>query len=530
MRLLRADRIQLRSFEENAVPQYSILSHTWGTDEVSFQDIQGPHAASRAGYAKIRYACQDALQRGLEYVWVDTCCIDKTSSAELSEAINSMFRWYRNAKVCYAYLADVPAGDDVNLPQSNFARSRWFSRGWTLQELLAPSELYFFSSNGRLLGTKHDLSKPISDITGIGEKFLTGEARLSQASIARRMSWASRRETTRTEDIAYCLLGIFGISMPLLYGEGQKAFVRLQEEVMKNSDDQSLFAWGYHPTQDMDPHITGYGGPFATDPTAFRDSGEFIPDELDESITAYAITNKGLQINLPVIRLSRFFGGSKPLAVLACRPEKKFLWLVAIPILFHGSDSFTRFGIGECLIIRRDEVVHTPSRPLRFLSSLVEVVGRPEVSSVERSFIIRKLPKHDSGLCIWYVEPREAWDPEQRVFRIHEDSALYIVIRLWRSEGEGFAITIAFPEQSGFRQRRDFWSAVYRETSRHPLSYETLFPSPTHFASKSLENKRSSDIQVIIGDRDILMSTGLVVRTVDIEIPAHGSNDTDQAR
>ena len=243
MRLLRADSLRLETFE-NTAPEYSILSHTWETEEVSFQDIQTPNASLKAGYTKIRHACKDALQRGIDYVWVDTCCIDKTSSAELSEAINSMFRWYRTAKVCYAYLADVPDVTDVHAPESAFARSRWFSRGWTLQELLAPVELHFFSSNGHPLGTKRSLSNQISVITGIAEGFLTGAIALTKASIAKRMSWASRRKTTRTENLAYCLLGIFGINMPVLYGEGTKTFVRLQEEIMKDSDDQSLFAWG----------------------------------------------------------------------------------------------------------------------------------------------------------------------------------------------------------------------------------------------------------------------------------------------
>jgi hypothetical protein len=207
MRLLHAGSIQPVSFEEDIIPDYAILSHTWGDDEVSFQDIHSPGAASKAGYAKIRYACQEALRRGLKYVWVDTCCIDKTSSAELSEAINSMFRWYKYARVCFGYLSDVPVGE-VDSPKSAFASSRWFSRGWTLQELLAPIELEFFSSDWEKLGSKRDLSRQISDITGIGEGFIAGAYPLSDASIAKKMSWASCRETTRNEDLAYCLLGL----------------------------------------------------------------------------------------------------------------------------------------------------------------------------------------------------------------------------------------------------------------------------------------------------------------------------------
>ncbi|KAH8751862.1 heterokaryon incompatibility protein-domain-containing protein [Hyaloscypha sp. PMI_1271] len=151
MRLLQAESIELRRFEKNDIPPYAILSHTWEDDEVSFQDIQGPYAALKAGCAKIEYICRYALWRDIEYVWVDTCCIHKSSSAELSEAINSMFRWYKNATYCYAYLADVPDETDPLSTASAFATSRWFTRGWTVQEPLAPAELQFFSCDSTQL-------------------------------------------------------------------------------------------------------------------------------------------------------------------------------------------------------------------------------------------------------------------------------------------------------------------------------------------------------------------------------------------
>lgn len=196
------------------------------------------------------------------------CCIDKTSTAELSEAINSMYRWYRKAKVCYVYLADVdydPAielwkdpkwvstQDSASIPKDySFANSRWFTRGWTLQELLAPSDVQFYSRTSQLLGSKRNLCALLSLITNILEEALSRPDPLEDSicfvpgrfSISTRMSWAARRQTTRIEDTAYCLLGLFDINMPLIYGEGEKAFRRLQEEIMKSSDDQSLFAWG----------------------------------------------------------------------------------------------------------------------------------------------------------------------------------------------------------------------------------------------------------------------------------------------
>jgi hypothetical protein len=203
--------------------------------------MQSGEGNKKAGYSKIRGCCKAAAADGFEYVWIDTCCIDKTSSSELSEAINSMYKWYQEAEVCYVYLADV----FPDISTSSFAKSRWFTRGWTLQELIAPSSVIFFDAHWRDIGTKASLVKPIAEITGIHIDALSN-GRVSRFSVAQRMSWASRRETTREEDIAYCLLGIFSINMPLLYGEGQKAFLRLQEEIMKNPTTIP-YLHGYYP-------------------------------------------------------------------------------------------------------------------------------------------------------------------------------------------------------------------------------------------------------------------------------------------
>jgi hypothetical protein len=235
MRLLHADTIGLQEFPENEIPPYAILSHTWEKDEVSFQDMQEGDPTGKEGYIKIKYACEQALSQKLEYVWVDTCCIDKRSSSELSEVINSMFRWYRNARTCYAYLVDVPPDPSFESGKSPFRESRWFTRGWTLQELIAPRYVIFWSRDWTYLGSKGELGAILTEITGIDDITLRGGS-LGQESVAKRMSWASKRVTTRKEDIAYCLLGIFGVNMPMLYGEGDKAFIRLQEEIIKETD------------------------------------------------------------------------------------------------------------------------------------------------------------------------------------------------------------------------------------------------------------------------------------------------------
>ncbi|KAH0557020.1 hypothetical protein GP486_005192 [Trichoglossum hirsutum] len=195
---------------------------------------------TKKDYRKIEMACQIARQAGLSYAWIDTCCIDKSSSAELTEAINSMYRWYQHSDICYAFLADLPASVslDTALPHC-----RWFTRGWTLQELIAPEEIYFFDQDWNNRGSKKDLVECLSGITGIDASVLRREQHLSSVAVAQKMSWAAYRETTRIEDTAYCLLGLFNVNMPLLYGEEEKAFRRLQEEIIKSTADLGIFAW-----------------------------------------------------------------------------------------------------------------------------------------------------------------------------------------------------------------------------------------------------------------------------------------------
>ncbi|KAI1121840.1 heterokaryon incompatibility protein-domain-containing protein [Nemania abortiva] len=274
MRLININTFGLEEFigtPEEPVPPYVILSHTWGDNEVTYSEMMSPTAAiqEKEGYVKIKqFAATVALwtasrSGAVEYVWVDTCCIDKSSSAELSEAINSMYRWYKHASYCYVYLSDVDGleidSEEVPLEAQDKHRNnairdalencRWMTRGWTLQELLANPRVMFFTRDWELLLTKKDWIPHLSMLLGIGRDVLT-TCDPNLASVAQRMSWASRRHTTRAEDMAYCLLGIFDVSMPLLYGEGgERAFVRLQEEIMKSSDDHSLFAW-----MDLDRH------------------------------------------------------------------------------------------------------------------------------------------------------------------------------------------------------------------------------------------------------------------------------------
>ena len=234
--------------EDNNIPKYAILSHTWlaDDDEVRFEDlVEGNAHRKAAGSHKIKFCGEQAAKDGLDYFWVDTCCINKSSSAELQEAIMSMFLWYRNATKCYVYLADVSVPEDVVINQvppypweSDFRSSRWFTRGWTLQELIAPASVDFFSAQGIRLGDKRSLEHYIYEITGIPHQALRGDA-LGQFSVVERLSWAENRQTKRKEDKAYSLLGIFAIFMPLMYGEGDYAFTRLQEEIDKKHTENA---------------------------------------------------------------------------------------------------------------------------------------------------------------------------------------------------------------------------------------------------------------------------------------------------
>ena len=297
MRLLNSFKVQLEDFSENEIPPYAILSHTWGKEEVLFGEMKKGKGEGKTGYLKIKNACKQAAEDGFQYVWVDTCCIDKRSSAELSEAINSMYPWYQKAVVCYAFLADVPSDVDTLPTNSKFAKSRWFTRGWTLQELLAPANLIFFSQDWIEIGRKSTLCDTISHITGIHAYILSGLTDLESTSLATRMSWASKRVTTRVEDMAYCLMGIFGVNMPMLYGEAGRSFIRLQEEIMKDSDDQSIFAW-------LDPTAskTSQRGLLATTPAHFINSGNILPYRGMKARSPYSITNKGLCITLGLTR------------------------------------------------------------------------------------------------------------------------------------------------------------------------------------------------------------------------------------
>jgi hypothetical protein len=243
LRLINTKTHQLEIFYNwDQVPPYAILSHTWEEGEVIFHDISADVDKKKQGWGKILGACIEAEKLGIFYLWVDTCCIFKESSAELSESINSMFAWYRDARICFAYIGDF----GVNENEALFEKSRWWTRGWTLQELIAPTEVMFFTKDWSFIGFRTSLASRITKITGISEGILSGgnPHMLHNVSVAEKFSWAAKRKTTCGEDRAYSLMGIFGVNMPMIYGEGeQAAFFRLQKEIFGVFADHSMFAW-----------------------------------------------------------------------------------------------------------------------------------------------------------------------------------------------------------------------------------------------------------------------------------------------
>lgn len=261
-------------------------------------------ARDKDAYRKIGFLCTQALADALDWAWMDTCCINKASSAELSEAINSMFRWYRRARCCYAFLSDVPAQlfwqdeyKHMAVPyelSDCLARSRWFRRGWCLQELIAPQTAKFYGKVWNYLGDRDDLAPLIAKITGIRERVLQDpQNEVGRCTVAEKMSWAASRKTSRVEDTAYSLLGIFDVSMPMLYGEGKRAFQRLQEEIIKATDDHSIFVW--QPDDADEYHLL-----LAPEPSRFAHGALVVTIPALHRVDGHTLGNTGLRISLPL--------------------------------------------------------------------------------------------------------------------------------------------------------------------------------------------------------------------------------------
>ena len=322
MRLLNTSTYELSEDAPAPSAGYAILSHRWDGPEITFQTLSPADLRNRnkdtPQLNKIRGACAKAKQQDHQWLWDDTCCINKTNAVEEAKSINSMFEWYSDATVCYAYLSDVDSSQRQMFKSQKAGRkadgleSEWFERGWTLQELLAPQRMEFYDFKWRFMGTKVDLADDLQRVTGINKNYLLDSSLIHTASVAARMSWMAGRMTGYVEDIAYSMLGIFGITMTLQYGEGKQAFMRLQKTLMETSPDESIFAWTVPETK----QLACFGKPnnrdgpkfahrtwglLAPSPDCFKKSGAVVvkPDKVVPRLNGgYSWTQQGVQFQM----------------------------------------------------------------------------------------------------------------------------------------------------------------------------------------------------------------------------------------
>lgn len=418
MRLIDAKTLRFVEFtDQRKTPKYAILSHTWGEDEVTYADFISPSSEIEKsnGYAKVRHSARQAVADGLQYVWVDTCCIDKSSSAELSEAINSMFQWYRRAAVCYVHLADLAEprradwADEGGEPQGwtkDFLACRWFTRGWTLQELIAPLNLVFYTHDWRPVATKKELCQTIARYTGIASPVLMG-ANFRLLLVGERMRWAAGRTTTRVEDMAYCLLGIFNINMPLLYGEGERAFLRLQQEVMKSTNDRSLFCWS--ATTESHTAVRGF---FAKSPAEFE---SFHNDDLEARYGESMITQRGLEI--PVTLYGEVNSFNEVSAILV---EDGAKWLM-VRLRKLSGNTYVRVDPHELFPIWNDKYNRFDPTPRQEMNWITVPIDFDQISLKSHleyrlgGVFVEYIP-HD--IVLEEVEPKDSWNPETQILSI----------------------------------------------------------------------------------------------------------------
>ena len=413
MRLINTETLKLHEFPYGEIPPYAILSHTWGSDEVTFQDMSSTEHRQKKSFKKVVDTCSLASQQGLKFAWVDTCCIDKSSSAELTEAINSMYQWYKNSMVCYAYIEDLCRGDSIE----KLRDCRWVTRGWTLQELIAPATVEFYDEEWKYRGSKTEHAGLVSDSTGVPSGILIGKRRLEACSVAARMSWVARRQTTRPEDIAYCMLGIFGANMPLLYGEGLMAFRRLQEEILHRNNDITILAWGRQRSQEQ----VGCTGVLAASASDFLGSGSIspFPDDSD----SISITNKGLLVSGDIPIRIVIHPGRQGYQYMVClgRNSDSEDCMEGLTLRKIGPNSFYRIGVGS--LPGQEGAVWNPNSghfqevvTLDYTDFYLLIDPKNPVDQASRYREHGIHFPHDPIMSIISVTPQTLWDATDRIF------------------------------------------------------------------------------------------------------------------
>ncbi|KAF2433098.1 HET-domain-containing protein [Tothia fuscella] len=489
MRLLNASTLEMEDFTGD-LPPYVILSHTWGKEEVLFHDLQASKMVDfkpgqeKAGFAKIQGTCDQAVRDRYRWVWIDTCCIDKTSSAELSEAINSMFLWYERADICYVYLADVPTAfsarhpvwDDIFDVKGIFKSSRCFTRGWTLQELVASPVVEFYAADWTEIGTKSSLQKPLSKITGIHARVLGG-ADPAMCSVAERMSWAVSRETTRLEDMAYSLLGLFHVNMPLLYGEGERAFVRLQEEILKISEDYSLFAWPIETdVQTQKPEANRQRGLLTTSITDFWTKAcdwsfaDFAPFDSDRQLklrlkmrgipTPPSVTGGTLRVQLPIRKEY-----NNTYSALLCQNKQGRLVCISLMRVPTNLSQFARTTSHQC---DRSGFFRVPNEEFEdFKPTIIHVEQEIQRSSrmIESSkwrylFAVNGLTTTDQTLDIVGGYSISCWRSVRDIDMVEDNSNHQCKVLLCFSDSEYFVVRFGSPHHAGWQHNHNAWCEI----------------------------------------------------------------------
>ncbi|KAM7203277.1 hypothetical protein V8F33_002268 [Rhypophila sp. PSN 637] len=484
MHLINTKTLQLEEHIDN-IPPYVILSHTWGDQEVSYQEMmttsQSPAIQQKAGYTKILSTCHLAQQIPLypdeptsqgdkiSHVWIDTCCIDKRSSADLTENINSMYEFYTCARLCIVHLVDLP----LDVPFNEGLKScRWITRGWTLQEMIASREIHFYSSRDasvgcKYLGTKEQFSDALAEATNVPRDVLTCRRSVGSYSVAQRMSWASKRSTTRPEDMAYCLLGIFGVNMPLIYGERDRAFRRLQEHIIRGSNDMTIFAW--EPVSSSSTASGtgrqgrveyGFCSIFATSPANFQNSRRIGAWAQYKHDLEYTLTNKGLRMEDLLYYVPREDERLKRDYVLPLGVDKNVRnTFVGLHLRKLGPDLFVRErrGLKTLSLEYRKRLDQTPDAPFYIVAdeeAESEVEGAGNVLARFRKSGIR-FPGQVSQVSII---PQGIWDSVDRCFfptRVRLVRGFLVKMKLVCSE-------TANPASSA----RDFENVGGRDTGR----------------------------------------------------------------
>ncbi|KAL9635912.1 MAG: hypothetical protein Q9204_002437 [Flavoplaca sp. TL-2023a] len=511
---------------------YAILSHTWGDGEVLFEDLPKPVSKELPGHRKIEQSCALARSQNWDTIWIDTCCINKSSSAELSEAINSMYAWYRRSSVCYVYLSDFslsvddhgPSGIRNNAFRDDFKNCRWFTRGWTLQELLAPFNVEFYDKDWQFIGDKAELASEISAATGINQKYIAEWDAVSEASVAARLSWASRRQTTRLEDQAYCLLGLFDVNMPLLYGEGHKAFLRLQQEIASNTDDESLFAWCW---EDLDRRGS-HSGIFADRIDFFASSAEYVPLENDRA--PFAITNKGLAITGRFTKIrspdlnGRFLFSENDrrlrylLLALNCTKENSPEQLFTIILKCVANNTFVRFLPNQGFVKERFashcgnteiQTIYIQQLPYDSKSDL-SIQTYPSRLTSRVAILPYKLNCLDYALKHWRVSAATKITPSPHDWKIRFETLLgtrgYAILLFKCIRGSHLTVILDFGVTAGGM----FYVAGLRAHADASIFTQTIDARINEVAGQIPLNQVNQDVRV---------SDGTIVRLLSISQP-----------